>query len=522
MIILHDSPNSDLKHIQAMAGIEEGFALFDYVHIEQADKFWIGQVIQPNRNISTVGNPLDPTILHGLELMWSNPDVQSVESVQVFDILILGEYDGYQMLTPRIRPLPGATVTKLDVEITSRVIGIPPRRTRADGNSNVIGELLNADGVPLCIDLPTFNHHIMIAGGTGSGKSNVAANLIEQAMKFNKCVLVHDAKPDYGLITSKNSDSNVETVWKRFRKYGLNPHSADDIIRVGFHGKCDPNHVDILAGCRASDLSPSMLAGFFFPETSDQLQFEGFAGAADSIEQNPYTLDDILKVVRERMQPNADPAERIYGATGHAILRKVQSRKSEMSWLDVVGNEITLGGKKITKFDFQVNRGRILVIDYSQMDDSSYALLLSYVLQDCQKKRNSRKGVGIVQMVDEAHRIFDNESRHSDTLASLFNRIMREGRTFDHSVILSLQNASQIPQVVMNNLNTNIVMRQNSRNEADYATQTMGRDFSVRALELGTGHALVKMFESHLVVPVQMAPSPFELMRSDNTGQNNN
>ena len=223
MIVLHDSPNSDLKHIQAMAGIEEGFALFDYVRIEQDHKSWIGQVIQPNRNISTVGNPLDPTIIHGLELMRSNPDVQSVESVQVFDILILGEYDRHQMLTPRIRPLPGATVTKLDVETTSRVIGIPPKRTRVDGSSNVIGELLNADGVPLCIDLPTLNHHIMIAGGTGSGKSNVAANLIEQAMKFNRCVLVHDAKHDYGLITSKNSDSNVETVWERFRKYGLTP-----------------------------------------------------------------------------------------------------------------------------------------------------------------------------------------------------------------------------------------------------------------------------------------------------------
>ena len=516
MIVLHDSPNSDLKHIQAIAGIEEGFALFDYVRIAQADKSWIGQVIQPNRNISTVGNPLDPTILHGLELMRSNPDVQSVESVQVFDILILGESDAHQMLTPRIRPLPGATVAKLDTETINRVIGIPQQAEHADGNSNVIGELLNADQVPLCVDAPTLNHHVMIAGGTGSGKSNVAANMIEQAMKFNKCVLVHDAKPDYGLITSKNSDANVETVWERFHKYGLTPHSADDIIRVGFHGKCDPNHVKILAGCRASDLSPSMLAGFFFPETSEQLQFEGFVSAADSIDQNQYSLDDILKVVRDRMKPDADPADRIYPTTGQTILRKVESRKAEMSWLDVVGEDVD--GKKVVKFNFQVNRGRILVIDYSQMDDSSYALLLSYVLQDCQKKRNNREGVGIVQMVDEAHRIFDNESRHSDTLASLFNRIMREGRTFDHSVVLSLQNASQIPQLVMNNLNTNIVMRQNSRNEADYATQTMGRDFSVRALELGTGHALVKMFESHLVVPVQMAPSPFELMRSDNTG----
>ena len=522
MIVLHDSPNSDLKHIQAIAGIAEGFALFDYVRIEQTDKSWIGQVIQPNRNISTVGNPLDPTILHGLKLMRSNPDVQSVESVQVFDILILGEYDGYQMLTSRIRPLPGATVEKLDVETTSRVIGIPEKKVHTDKSFNVIGELLNADTVPLCINAPTFNHHIMVTGGTGSGKSNVAANLIQQAMRFNKCVLVHDAKPDYGLVTSENSDPNVATVWDHFRKYKLAPAPAHNVMRVGFHGHCDPKSVDIITGCRASDLSPSMLAGFFFPETSEQLQFEGFVSAADSIEKDQYSLDDILEVVRKRMGSNSkDPAEQIHGATGQTILRKVLSRKAEMSWLDVVGKTIT-PRKRVVKFDFKVGRGRILVIDYSQMDDSSYALLLSYVLQDCQRKRNSRKGVGIVQMVDEAHRIFDNESRHSDTLASLFNRIMREGRTFDHSVILSLQNASQIPQLVMNNLNTSIVMRQNSRNEADYATQTMGRDFSARALELGTGHALVKMFESHLVVPVQMAPSPFDLMRSDNTGQDNN
>ena len=443
--------------------------------------------------------------------MEDSNDVQSVESVQVFDILILGEYTKNRMLTLRIRPLPGATVSKLDVETTSRVIGIPQKKDHVDGSFNVIGELLNADDVPLCVNAPMFNHHVMIAGGTGSGKSNIAANLVKQAVKFNKCVLVHDAKPDYGLITSENSDPNIGTMWGHFRKYGLNPHSADNVTRVGFHGKCDHNDVDIVAGCSASDLSPSMLAGFFFPETNEQLQFEGFASAANSLEK-PYSLDDILAVVERRMSANVGPHERIHGSTGHTIARKVQARREEMSWLDA----------GVRSFKFDVSKGRFLVVDYSQMDDSSYALLLSYVLHVCQEKRGNREGVGIVQMVDEAHRIFDNESRHSDTLARLFNRIMREGRTFDHSIILSLQNASQIPQIVMNNLNTHIVMGQNSINEADYATQTMGRDFSARALELGTGHALVKMFESHLVVPVQMAPSPFELMRSDNTGQNNN
>ena len=78
-----------------------------------------------------------------------------------------------------------------------------------------------------------------------------------------------------------------------------------------------------------------MLAGFFFPETNEQLQFEGFVSAANSLKK-PYSLDKILEAVRERMQPNADPAERIHGNTGYTILRKVQARKAEMSWLDVV------------------------------------------------------------------------------------------------------------------------------------------------------------------------------------------
>ena len=515
MIILHDSPSSDLSHIQAMALKDHGFALYDYIRIEQNDKSWIGQIVRANRNVSTVGNPLDPTILHGLQLMQSHDDVQSVQSVQVFDILILGEYDGNQILTPRIRPFPGAPVTPLDTGTISKIIGIPQKISHSDASVNVIGELLNADGVPLCIEERTFNHHIMIAGGTGSGKSNIAANVIDQAMKFDKCALVHDAKPDYEYIRRQNTDKNVTAIWNQFHKYGLVPRPSKEVKRVGFHGKCDPEHVDIIAGLDASDLDPAMLAGFFFPETNEQLQFEMFMSAINSLsDSESYSLDDILKVVRRRMEQNIDPAEQIHLLTGQTILRKVRTRREDMPWLDAVGIE------GVKKFNVDVSKGRILVIDYSRMDDSSYALLLSYVLRDCQIKREEGKGVGIVHMVDEAHRIFDNESRHNDTLAGLFNRIMREGRTHDHSIVLSLQNASQIPHIVMNNLNTHIVMRQNSRDEADAATQTMGTEYAIESLRLGTGHALVRMFESRFTVPVQMAPSPFELMRSDNTGEN--
>jgi hypothetical protein len=532
-----------------MASIEEGFALFDYVRIDQGEMAWIGQILEPNRNISIVNsNRLDPTILHGLRLMQEHPEVQSVESVQVFEIGILGQYNGRQLLTPRLRPLPGAVVSRLNIEDTSRVIGIPQRLDRQDGSSNVVGELLNAAGVPLCIDDLKFNYHIMVSGGTGSGKSNVSANLVEQALKFGKCVLLHDAKPDYGFVNRANTDPGVpDEIWRQFKQYGLCPRAVPNVTRVGFYGLCDPNSVQnsvqTVIGFRASDFSPEILASLFFPYSNEQNQFEGFANAAHALREQVangnrqfYSLDDITSEVERRIDNALPPLEQINQMVGSAILRKVGMRRRGMPWLDVIGQNIrqqpanrlrgsSLDGncqQSVTAFSLEafVQSGRLIVIDYSQMDEQSYALILSYFLRICQqyRKRPGENSVGIVQMVDEAHRIFDNDSRHSSALERAFERVMREGRSVDHSIILSLQNTSQIPQRVMNNLNTKFVMRQNSKAEADAATQTMGKEFSPQAMRLGTGQALVSIYESKATVLAQMAPAPFELMRTDNTG----
>lgn len=546
MIILHDSPSIDLAHISAMADINEGFSLFDYVRITQADgKAWIGQIVQPNQNISIVGGRLDPTILHGLQLMNDHPDVKTVESVQVFDILVLGQYESEQIQTPRLRPLPGSTVVKLDADAINHLIELPEKQERADGTHNCIGILLNADDVPLCITPEKFNYHILTVGGTGAGKSNVDANLIMQALKYGKCVLVHDAKPDYGLVHRSNTDQRVKAIWPLFEKYKLTPQRAVNVVRIGFKGKCDPEHVDKVVGFMASDFGPSMLASLFFTGNTpaDQNAFEGFATSAYALklklkEGGQYTVEDILKEVDRRStasRPEPDPKEAIHEATAKSILRKVQSRKRNLPWLDTVGHTIFSKPKdrlsssfdkpkvqKVERFDLAefVEKGRLIIIDYGHMDDDeAYALLLSYFLKVGQSYRKKRNPAGIVQVVDEAHRVFDNESRHSSTLERAFERVMREGRSVDHSIILSLQNASQIPHRVMNNLNSKIVMRQNSKEEADAATQTMGKDFAVQSMRLGPGHALVSMHESRAVVLVQMAPSPYELQRTDNTSE---
>lgn len=520
MITLHDSPNSDLDIVDAMADMSENFNLYDYVSIRQkSGRQWIGQIVFPNRNVSTLGNRTDPVILHGLELMQKHDNVQAVKSVQIYGIQLMGYYEGGSMQTSRTRPLPGSVATKLSSDITMQILNLPERDKSVP---NVIGELLVADDVPVTVRPAIFNHHVMVAGGTGSGKSNVAANLVAQAAKMGKCIIIHDAKPDYKKIQAANSDKNVKSIWQLAAKYELAPQAAQNVIRIGFHGKCSKDEVERVLTLAPTDFPKDVLAGVFFPHKGEDLQREVFLDAVHNKET--YTLEQVKEAIKR---------SGAHESTVKAALRKIDGRKRQMPWLvdsvaakqSSVMDSPTLGnigpmqshGNQIMSL---FGKGKIIVVDYSPMNEEDYALILSFFLRTCQQyRREHRNGFGIVQLIDEAHRIFDNQSNHSNSLAASFARTMREGRILDHSIILSLQSASLIPGSVRTNLNSRFVMRQNSKYDSDCATETMPRNFSMSAMGLGTGHSLVSMHESPAIVLAQMFPSPYELMRTDNTGK---
>ena len=568
MYITTDEPKRDFNQVTAVEDESTDLQLFDYVLIEGSGGSWIGQITAPNINISTNGGPYDPAILYAIKLKQSKPDVQLAETIESWQINLLGQYEDGRLRTLRRRPKPSSSVSRLDRETTTRVLNLP---AYDQSLNNVVGYLLNADDVPLCVGRKIFTHHILVSGGTGSGKSNTGANLIRQAAKQEFTVFLYDAKPDYRKMSQANTDETVTSIWPDFSKYDLAPCSPDKLTRIAIYGigtagvTKDYTGYDSVIGFRASDFEPYLFAALFFDEKANVNQYEDFAAVCADLKygdesdqkEHEFSIDNVISEVEQRKrnflinqtaeqknQPANPSLKTIHSSTAETIVRKVRRAARNMPWLDAVGKEIKTreetpdNGLFTNPFERArttvqnvvslnpkelIRKGGIVHVDCAGLakDARMYALFLSrflYINQEHLTNHSKDRSRGVVEFVDEAHRLFTNDSRYSDLLGNAFNRTMVEGRSLAHGVVLSLQNASQVPAIILNNINSHIVMRQNNKMVAKAATQTMGDEYADHSVALSSGEAFCRMFESSATVHVRMAPSPFELERSDNAG----
>ncbi len=524
MFITHDDRSCDPAYAAIVAESQTALKSLDYVYVKQKDgRTWLAQVIQPNLFLPMMGaDSLSPTLVHGLKLSQTHKNVRSVANIYWFKILYLGEITSGTIRDSGSRPAPGAEVLTPELKELCAYLNIPVFND-SKTKPNAIGTIVNLSDYSLCLSPDIFRMHIGVFGSNGCGKSNTGANLIYQATYNNMCALVHDVKPDYYRMREPNSDPRVAHLWPDLARFNLGPRGIEKLHGIGFYGMCDINAVDTIIGLNASDFTGEELAGLLFHNRNENLQYEAFADVFMTVQQNKgeggaFSLEDVLKLVGT-LNP-----QQINQGTKLAILQKAHKRKPV--WLDAIGRMIGAGStlRKVEPFNIErlAEAGKVILVSYdAAVSDKDYATVVSYFLRTtqnmCAKGRFPAGCKGMVQFIDEAHRLFDNESLHQNMLINRFNRVMREGRSKDHAVCMMIQNVDRIPIGVMNNINSRLVMKQNAKKMAELATDNFpGEGYSTQALHLGTGQALVKFAESNFVLKAQMAPSPFELLRSDN------
>lgn len=157
----------------------------------------------------------------------------------------------------------------------------------------------------------------------------------------------------------------------------------------------------------------------------------------------------------------------------------------------------------------------IFVIDYNFKNaDVTYSFIVNKLLKDIQSLQDSDEYSknGVVQVVDEAHRLFSGLSKNfKEELEFSLGKVIKEGRVKKHSLVLSLQNASEVPDTALNNFGTKISLRQQSDREARVSTQGMGETAYKDIMGLSPGQFLIKYPSGEFTFMGFGFMSPFQL-----------
>ena len=93
------------------------------------------------------------------------------------------------------RPTTGAVCRPAKTAEITACLELPS----GDGPETRIGRLAQSGEavVPVHVDERVLNHHALVAGATGSGKSHLLSSLAHAAAHIGRCVILFDHKPDH-------------------------------------------------------------------------------------------------------------------------------------------------------------------------------------------------------------------------------------------------------------------------------------------------------------------------------------
>ncbi|OQW91223.1 MAG: hypothetical protein BWK78_05210 [Thiotrichaceae bacterium IS1] len=519
----------------------------DFVVIEDSDqnKKWMAQVEEPQRNLPLQGLSREsPSGVTVFERILQGDIEKSIFLNQVYYYLLelKGEMlENGRLSSVRKRPRAGSVGRIASEEEVRRAIDLPATEIYDNNMNNIIGRIHSTE-IPIAVGWSTFKHHILVAGATGSGKSNTVANLIKAAQGQGACVIIYDQKPDYKSISNPNDENFLFQAWepKVVAPFGLKEVEKYCL----YQGEGETETGEKAIAIRARDVSIEMLINALFPYPDEGNQRDVFGGLLSYYRDNKdkdWTLNKFSNWVRESRKKTSSGGNtlsqldkiaesqgwgKLNEMTLDAMQRKMEQRK--MQWLDSLEDNSTHkgtgllaktgGNSSALKAYFvplqHLNGGKIIVIR-TNANGREYGLFLSYMLREVYNlKRSEKISFPIVNIVDEAQDIFQGEKAIRDAATSTMNEVIRKGRSKDIGFVIAVQSVSQLPDSVLTNLNTRLIHHQNSVEELRKAIPSASQNLMANSLTFGPGEALVSIFEARSVVHAEMAPSPFELTKT--------
>ncbi len=337
-----------------------------------------------------------------------------------------------------------------------------------------------------------LSHHTLIAAQTGRGKSNLVKVMLWEMMNHGKFgVLVLDVHNEYF-----GSGSNK----------GLKNHPEADKYLVYYSKSPPPGHKKLKVSLRTID--PDDLLGIL--ELTD--------AQADAIRlyHREFESEWIKELMKEDAQREKEfEIKWVKSVTVRSLRRKLGNlfriRTSKETGEPCCEEEVfdleSFGEGTIKDIADALERGRVVLIDGSSISDETGLVIMSAVMREvfrryeCYKNDGSLKErvqVGVV--LEEAPRVFGELYGKN-----IFGRITKEGRKFKIGLVAVTQMVSVIPDEILANIGTKIIMGNETARERAKLIESSPQDLSsyeqiIAGLE--KGESIVSSIFSKFPVPI--------------------
>ena len=440
------------------------------------------------------------------------PTSASLDVYVLAELEIQGEIVGGRQRDTNSRPAPGSAVFALTPDEVAALHGFQ--------GDMLLGSLCGQDDLGVCLqsrNKSVLPRNLGVFGTVGSGKSNTAQVIVEEAARNGWAVIVLDVEGEY---TEMDQPADEEGTEERLGKFGLWPEGLRDF------------HVFYPASC-ASDRSASeavtlRLADFDTSVIGEILQVSmpernALLDCVEYLQQKSRTKVSTSEA--ENLQALLDPSPQ---ARLPFTLRTLRERATERSsrgteFLDYAGLAAKLSWLVHSGAFDQVNLcaldlprmmvpGRVSVLDVSVANDAVKNMVTADLLRKAFALKMTRPETPpTLLVIEEAHSFISRERVQTmQATMHMLRNVTRRGRKRWLAMAFVSQQPGHLPPEIFELCNTRIVHALRSMHNLEALMATTGdvsRELWARCPLLGQGQAVVSspQLTRSLVVSVRPA-----------------
>lgn len=447
------------------------------------------------------------------------PSIPNYYATAIVEILgLINEAGG--VFNAGIRPNPQSQVEKLTSTDIRKIL-------KLHEGDMVMGQLEGYPEVKIKLksdEKAVLPRNIGIFGTVGSGKTNTAQSLIEEAATASEkqwAVVIVDVEGEY---VDMNEPSNQTELGGRIREFGRDFKGLDDFHVYHLYGSYSTRERGAKAVyIKTDEIEPAMLSELLgLTEPQEGALFEAIhhiekqkGYKAKVAKKDPvlrgqpmvdpgYTLMDIIDVIGEARDNNSGVIKNTSKGSLGPLLRKLW-RLQKTDAFDKAGYADTIETTKL------LHPGRVSVFDVSHTGPYDKNLLIAELLNKVSEAKNSNQHLPPTMIViEEAHTFIsrENKDKMAETIAILRN-IARRGRKRWLSLCFISQQPSHLPNEIFELCNTRVIHTIKSESNLRILKNTAG-DIAEEVWRniptLGTGQAIIDSPQFREPLKVRIRP----------------